>query len=268
MSSERMLAEAESGREGAERRRGCSGAVQCLFRLACVVVALGSAAAASYVLLSKSAHSNPGQAGWEAVVAERGNKPQETGNEGGCIEDNLCSQNKFTNVNLSQTASLFPLLVPAAFATGNTYSLIHFLYPPTADPNRGISKLVWQDDVGIAFSYGIEFSNNSLLIQKPGLYFVYTQVVFYARQCEGRTVFLSHDIHKFSPAYPVETILLKATKSVCHNHQHSDLWFKTSYQGAIFEMEAGDRIFSRVPKGVVRYLDTKEGKTFFGAFAL
>ncbi|XP_059825211.1 tumor necrosis factor-like [Hypanus sabinus] len=139
----------------------------------------------------------------------------------------------------------------------------------TANPNKAWSKeLIWQDDVGIAFSYGIEFSNNSLLIQQPGLYFIYTQVVFYARQCDGKTIFLSHDMHKLSPSYPEETILLKATKSVCHYHHHSDPWFKTSYQGAIFELEAGDRIFSRVPKQVVTYLDTKEGKTFFGVFAL
>ncbi|XP_078271869.1 lymphotoxin-alpha-like [Rhinoraja longicauda] len=237
MSSERILAELESGREGAVKGRVCGGAAECLFRLACAVIALGSVAAASYVLLSTYVFSNPGQADWEAVLAESGNGPQETG---------------------------LPRLMKQV-GNGPREKIAAHL---TANPNRDISKLVWQDDVGIAFSYGIEFSNNSLLIQKPGLYFIYTQVVFYARRCEGRTVFLSHDMHKFSPAYPVETILLKATKSVCHYNQHGEPWFKTSYQGAIFELEADDRIFSRVSSGVVRYLDTKEGKTFFGAFAL
>eukprot|EP00061_Rhincodon_typus_P013737 g40297.t1 len=128
-------------------------------------------------------------------------------------------------------------------------------------------KLTWQEQAGIAFSYGVEFSNNSLLIKKPGFYFIYTQVVFHYDQCEESTIFLSHDVHKLSLAYPEETILLRATKSVCHHGSHSDPWFKTSYQGAIFEFEAGDRIFSRVSENVVKYLDKTEGKTFFGIFA-
>ncbi|XP_041068327.1 tumor necrosis factor-like [Carcharodon carcharias] len=139
----------------------------------------------------------------------------------------------------------------------------------TADPIKGESdELTWQEESGIAFSSGIEFSNNSLLIKKTGFYFIYTQVVFYYSQCEESTIFLSHDMHKLSLAYPEETILLKATKSVCHHGHHDDPWYKTSYQGAIFDFEAGDRIFSRVPANVAKYLDKTEGKTFFGIFAL
>ncbi|XP_038672901.1 lymphotoxin-alpha-like [Scyliorhinus canicula] len=139
----------------------------------------------------------------------------------------------------------------------------------TADPiNGNPNELTWQEDAGIAFSHGIEFSNNSLLIKRTGFYFIYTQVVFYYSQCEEDTIFLSHDMHKLSLAYPEETVLLKATKSVCHHGRHDDPWYKTSYQGAIFDFEAGDRVYSRVPSNVARYLDKAEGKTFFGIFAL
>ncbi|XP_051899471.1 lymphotoxin-alpha-like [Pristis pectinata] len=235
-SSRRMLPEVESGRDGAVGKRGFE-AGRCL-KIACTVTALTLAAAASCVLFFTVGVSKPGQDNWRAVLRETESLPQGTG---------------------------LPRLMKQVGSDPRGKIAAHL----TADPNKGRSKeLIWQEDVGIAFSYGIEFSNNSLLIQQPGLYFIYTQVVFYARQCDGNTIFLSHDMHKLSPSYPVETILLKATKSVCHHHHYNDPWFKTSYQGAIFELEAGDRIFSRVSKQVVRYLDTKEGKTFFGVFAL
>ncbi|XP_072115419.1 lymphotoxin-alpha-like [Mobula birostris] len=234
MSSERMLAELENGTDDSVGKRGF--AAGRFLKIVCVVSALCLAAVASYVLFCVVGASTPGQGNGRAVLRETDGFPQG-----------------------------LPHLIKQVGDDPRRKIAAHL----TANPDKGrFKELIWQDDVGIAFSYGIEFSNNSLLIQQPGLYFIYTQVVFYARECNGNTIFLSHDMHKLSPSYPEETILLKATKSVCHQQHYSDPWFKTSYQGAIFELEAGDRIFSRVPKQVVTYLDTKEGKTFFGVFAL
>ncbi|XP_067865046.1 tumor necrosis factor-like [Heterodontus francisci] len=129
-------------------------------------------------------------------------------------------------------------------------------------------NVIWQNEADSTFAEGVEFTDNSLVIKTPGRYFVYTQVVFSSRGCQNKTVYLSHELAKLSPSYPEEVLLLRATKSACHSRQHGEPWYKTSYQGAIFEFEEGDQIYSRVSEEMVGYVDTAQGKSFFGIFAL
>ncbi|XP_041069496.1 tumor necrosis factor-like [Carcharodon carcharias] len=138
----------------------------------------------------------------------------------------------------------------------------------TASPISREKKVVWQNEVDSTFTEGVEFRDNHLVIKTPGQYFVYTQVVFHNSSCQDKAIYLSHELVKLSSSYPEEALLLKATKSACHYHQHGDPWYKTSYQGAIFEFEEGDQIFSRVNEEVVGYVDTTQGKSFFGMFAM
>ncbi|XP_069771441.1 lymphotoxin-alpha-like [Narcine bancroftii] len=126
----------------------------------------------------------------------------------------------------------------------------------------------WQNITDSTFTEGVEFKNNGLVIKTPGHYFVYTQVVFHGWGCQTKATYLSHNISLLSNSYPEENLLLKATKSVCHSGPHQQHWYKTSYQGAIFQFEEGDQIFSRVSERVVQYVDSTQGKTFFGIFAL
>ncbi|XP_072405864.1 tumor necrosis factor-like [Chiloscyllium punctatum] len=128
--------------------------------------------------------------------------------------------------------------------------------------------VIWQNESDSTFTEGLEFRDNHLIIKRPGQYFVYTQVVFHSMECQPQAVYLSHELSKLSPSYPEEAILLKATKSACHSHQRKEPWYKTSYQGAIFEFLEGDQIFSRVNEETTGYVDTAEGKTFFGIFAV
>ncbi|XP_041068992.1 tumor necrosis factor-like [Carcharodon carcharias] len=138
----------------------------------------------------------------------------------------------------------------------------------TASPISREKKIFWQNEADSTFIKGVEFRDNSLVIKTPGQYFVYAQVVFYSKGCQDKAIYLSHELVKLSPSYPEEALLLKATKSACHYHQHGEHWYKTSYQGAIFEFEEGDQIFSRVNEEVVGYVDTAQGKSFFGMFAV
>ncbi|XP_067865270.1 tumor necrosis factor-like [Heterodontus francisci] len=137
-----------------------------------------------------------------------------------------------------------------------------------ASPTSKGKNVIWQNEADSTFAEGVEFTDNSLVIKTPGRYFVYTQVVFYSRGCQDKTVYLSHELAKLSPSYPEEVLLLRATKSACHSRQHGEPWYKTSYQGAIFEFEEGDQIYSRVSEEMVGYVDTAQGKSFFGIFAL
>ncbi|GCB81292.1 hypothetical protein scyTo_0021366 [Scyliorhinus torazame] len=145
--------------------------------------------------------------------------------------------------------------------------------PVTASPastasSTGHKNVIWQDETGSTFNRGVEFRDNHLIIKTPGQYFVYTQVIFHSVGCQDQAVYLSHELAKLSPDYPEEEVLLKATKSACHYGKHGDPWYKTSYQGAIFEFEEGDEVFSRVNVDVAGYVDTTTGKSFFGIFAL
>uniref|UniRef100_UPI00398F6B64 tumor necrosis factor-like n=1 Tax=Pristiophorus japonicus TaxID=55135 RepID=UPI00398F6B64 len=236
MSNEKILSELEKGREVGVEELGFKGSR--VLKLLCTFTLLAFGAVSVYLLFCQIAPLTSNQSSQKATLRGAENLPANSG---------------------------LPRLMNQVGNDPRGKIAAHL----TADPIKGkTNKLAWQKETGIAFSHGIEFANNSLLISRPGFYFIYTQVVFYSSQCEGNTVFLSHDMHKLSLAYPEETILLRATKSVCHNGQHDDPWYKTSYQGAIFEFEAGDRIYSRVTDKVLKYLDTKEGKTFFGIFAL
>ncbi|XP_048419754.1 lymphotoxin-alpha-like [Stegostoma tigrinum] len=235
MSSEKMLSELESGKELASGNTQQS--TRCLKLLSAFAV-IALVAGCGYLLFTQGQSSTSSLSNWKTTLRGADDVPANSGLP-----------------HLMKRVGSDPRPRIAAHLTANPIPLVS-------------DKLTWQEQAGIAFSYGVEFSNNSLLIKKPGFYFIYTQVVFHNDQCEESTIFLSHDVHKLSLAYPEETILLRATKSVCHHGSHSDPWFKTSYQGAIFEFEAGDRIFSRVSESVVKYLDKTEGKTFFGIFAL
>ncbi|XP_072893095.1 tumor necrosis factor-like [Hemitrygon akajei] len=130
-------------------------------------------------------------------------------------------------------------------------------------------QIIWQKETDSTFGEGVGFEDNGLVIKTPGQYFIYTQVVFYHKGCKDQPIYLSHNISSYTNSYEDgENLLLKATKSVCHYGQHQQHWYKTSYQGAIFQLEEGDHIFSRVSEKVVDYVDRSQGKTFFGIFAL
>ncbi|GCB81291.1 tumor necrosis factor-like [Scyliorhinus torazame] len=138
----------------------------------------------------------------------------------------------------------------------------------TANQSLKGKNVIWQNEADSTFAEGMEFRDNRLIIKTPGHYFVYTQVVFCSRGCQGHTVYLSHELAKLSPSYPEEEVLLKATKSACHYGENGDPWYKTSYQGATFEFEEGDEVFSRVGEELVGYVDTAQGRSFFGIFAV
>ncbi|XP_059825212.1 tumor necrosis factor-like [Hypanus sabinus] len=133
--------------------------------------------------------------------------------------------------------------------------------------NRG-KEVIWQDDTDTTLTNGVDFKGNGLVIKTPGQYFVYTQVVFHGKGCQNKATYLSHNVTLLSDNYPEENLLLKATKSVCHYGSTQQHWYKTSYQGAIFQFDEGDHIFSKVSEKVVHYVDRAQGKTFFGIFAL
>ncbi|XP_069491158.1 tumor necrosis factor-like [Ambystoma mexicanum] len=130
-------------------------------------------------------------------------------------------------------------------------------------------SLRWISDRGNAFmENGMMLEDNTLVIPARGLYFVYTQVVYYGGQCPAKgSLYLVHSVYKRSESYSVDMPLLSATKSACEgtspNGQH---WYESIYQGAVFSLEEGDVLSTRTTQ--IANLDPKGAQNYFGVIAM
>ncbi|XP_072329671.1 lymphotoxin-alpha-like [Scyliorhinus torazame] len=244
MNSENKLLDLESGaavvlREWEPKR-------SCFWQSLCAVAVLGLLAVSSYLLLC--------QLGVLPSMQEMSPSSE---------PDPAQDMKNYSPVTASPASTDLPRLMRQVGGDPRGRIAAHLTASSTGHKN-----VIWQDETGSTFNRGVEFRDNHLIIKTPGQYFVYTQVVFHSVGCQDQAVYLSHELAKLSPDYPEEEVLLKATKSACHYGKHGDPWYKTSYQGAIFEFEEGDEVFSRVNVDVAGYVDTTTGKSFFGIFAL
>lgn len=148
------------------------------------------------------------------------------------------------------------------------------------------SQLKWHSEQGQAFAQGgIKLSNNQIIIPENGLYFVYSQASFRV-SCSNpqntsptseenitikhRTP-LSHRIWRFSESIGSETSLMGAVRSACsqadyYGPEAGQGWYNAIYLGAVFQLNKGDRLWTETNQ--LSELETEEGKTFFGVFAL
>lgn len=130
-------------------------------------------------------------------------------------------------------------------------------------------EMIWSKEVAPAMLEKIilDQKDNALVIPRDGLYFVYSQLMFHGARCDSDSIFLSHTIQTHSTVYNDKIDLLKSIKSVCEGGHNSNVWFDSIYQGAVFKMAKGDRVWSRTESA--RYLDLKrEGQNYFGIIAL
>ncbi|XP_053545132.1 tumor necrosis factor [Bombina bombina] len=132
-------------------------------------------------------------------------------------------------------------------------------------------QLVWKEstlmDEDIDSKEGqVKLQDNSLVIPKDGLYFVYTQVAFTGRNCQvTKPLYLSHIVNKWSLSYDDHSPILTSTKSVCEV-KSSSAWFQPMYQGGLFYLEEGD-ILSTSTDGIGQ-LDVSDTQIYFGVLAI
>uniref|UniRef100_A0A8D0C4W2 Tumor necrosis factor n=1 Tax=Salvator merianae TaxID=96440 RepID=A0A8D0C4W2_SALMN len=114
----------------------------------------------------------------------------------------------------------------------------------------------------------LDESNNFIVIPSTGLYFVYSQLSFHSTSCPENPLLLTHTVSWLSSDLNVEVDLLKAIKTPCEGRDASkSLWFESIYQGAVFKLKKGDRLWSRTDKP--EYLDlTRRGQVYFGIIAM
>ncbi|KAM4641986.1 lymphotoxin-alpha [Discoglossus pictus] len=158
-----------------------------------------------------------------------------------------------------------------------------------ADPYKTHS-LIWSNDTNNGFIRGgLILVNNTLHISHDGLYFVYTQATFMASGCpQGEPIYLSHEVSLWSGQHSDQIQLLSAQKTACGEQasvrsRHSKagllsrlqhrgsgivepVWSRTIFQGGVFALEKGDRLFT-VTEGAA-YLTLGPGEAYFGIYAL
>ncbi|CAG6022081.1 unnamed protein product [Menidia menidia] len=160
------------------------------------------------------------------------------------------------------------------------------------EPGGVASGVVWSPGTGQAFSQGgLLLTNNSVRVPRSGLYFVYSQASFRVscnhgdQMATGATATatpLSHSVWRLSDSLGGKRVpLMGAVRSACGgggaqeegvahgNGGHGGnggAWFHAIYLGAVFQLNRGDLLQTETNQ--LQELETEEGRTFFGAFAL
>lgn len=141
-------------------------------------------------------------------------------------------------------------------------------------------QLEWKNGQGQAFAQGgFRLVNNQIIIPQTGLYFVYSQASFRVSCSDGgeqgagkRFTPLSHRILRYSDSVGSKASLMSAVRSACQQAAQEDSyrveqgWYNTVYLGAVFQLNKGDKLWTETNQ--LSELETEEGKTFFGVFAL
>lgn len=134
----------------------------------------------------------------------------------------------------------------------------------------GQKVLYWEDNKGLAMRHGsIGYHEGEMTIPKGGLYYVYAKV--YLRHMQGQEAgdqrndpFVQY-IYKKTSSYYEPVLLTKSVFTRCWSKGGMfDLY--TSYQGALFQLEKGDRLFMMVTDASV--VDVNDESTYFGAFMI
>ncbi|NWI01889.1 TNFL6 factor, partial [Tichodroma muraria] len=130
------------------------------------------------------------------------------------------------------------------------------------NPAQQDLPLEWEPVSGHAYTSGIQYHNRGLVISEPGLYFVYSNVLFRGSACDSQL--LSHVVYKRNPASPGSLVLMEdKASSFCAGQR---VWARNSYLGALFKLRKMDSLHVNVSK--IALVSFEESKTFFGLFKL
>nr|AIL81467.1 tumor necrosis factor alpha 1 [Carassius carassius] len=143
------------------------------------------------------------------------------------------------------------------------------------EPKVSKDTLYWRKDQDQAFtSGGLKLAGREIIIPTDGIYFVYSQVSFHIR-CktdipeDHDVVQMSHIVFRYSDSYGGYKPLFNAIRSACEQATDSDdLWYNTIYLGAAFSLRAEDRLCTNTTIALLPRVESDNGKTFFGVFAL
>ncbi|XP_041050787.1 tumor necrosis factor ligand superfamily member 10-like [Carcharodon carcharias] len=134
----------------------------------------------------------------------------------------------------------------------------------------GHDVLYWNDIKGLTVHRGaIKYHHGEITIPKDGIYYIYSQVYFWhIQKLDGEdqqyNLFLQY-LYKMSMNYYEPILLTKAVYTKCWSKE-SKFDVYTSFQGALFELQQGDKLFIKVTNASA--VNVNEGATYFGAFMI
>ncbi|XP_042308494.1 tumor necrosis factor-like [Sceloporus undulatus] len=136
-------------------------------------------------------------------------------------------------------------------------------------------KLVWTTNVAPSMlenGMRLDKEDNALVVPSTGLYFVYSQLLFHKDSCPSTVpVLLTHSISTWSEQFKTEVELLKSIKTACEAGHGAPgqkrLWFESIYQGAVFQLYKGDRLWSKTESFEFLNLE-RQGQIYFGVIAM
>ncbi|NXA88614.1 TNFL6 factor, partial [Melanocharis versteri] len=132
----------------------------------------------------------------------------------------------------------------------------------TGNPAQRDLPLEWEPISGHAHSSGIQYRERGLVVSEPGLYFVYSNVLFRGSACDSQL--LAHVVYKRNPASPGSLVLMEdKAVNFCTGQR---MWARNSYLGALFKLRKMDSLHVNVSK--IALVNFEESKTFFGLFKL
>ncbi|NWQ96747.1 TNFL6 factor, partial [Burhinus bistriatus] len=130
------------------------------------------------------------------------------------------------------------------------------------NPAQQDLPLEWEPISGHAFTNGIQYRDQGLVINETGLYFVYSNVLFRGSLCSNQV--LTHIVYKKNPASPGSYVLMEDKGiNYCTSQK---TWARKSYLGALFQLRRMDSLHVNVSK--IALVNFEESKTFFGLFKL
>ncbi|XP_036381219.1 tumor necrosis factor (ligand) superfamily, member 10 like 4 [Megalops cyprinoides] len=132
-----------------------------------------------------------------------------------------------------------------------------------------VDNIRWDNINGFAVQQGvIGYSpDGEVVIHRKGLYFVYSQVYFQllpSLQGKRSQPFIQY-IYRKTASYQEPILLSKAVVTKCWNTA-PDLQLFSSHQGALFQLQQGDKLSLQVTD--IQAVRLQEESTFFGAFMI
>uniref|UniRef100_A0A8C6UCD5 Tumor necrosis factor n=1 Tax=Neogobius melanostomus TaxID=47308 RepID=A0A8C6UCD5_9GOBI len=149
--------------------------------------------------------------------------------------------------------------------------------------DESTGTVVWQMGTDHSFVQGeLKLEGNEVVIPLSGPYFVYSQAS-YRLSCNSdpeeevrhSRVHLSHMVERWSDSLGdrderVYRPILHSVRTACERHPQKGHWFSGVYVGAMFNLNAGDRLRTSLTNDsqLLSQLEDGHGETFFGVFAL
>lgn len=143
-----------------------------------------------------------------------------------------------------------------------TFWLKVLLWFISGNPSSRSVLLEWEDTYGTALISGVKYKKGGLVINVPGLYFVYSKVYFRGHSCTNQP--LSHKVYMRNSKYLGDLVLMEEKKlNYCTPGQ---MWAHSSYLGAVFNLTSADHLYVNISQ--LSLINFDESKTFFGLYKL